>query len=242
MPKAEPLHQPMSPAIVVGGIAYGDRSRIVRLLTEAHGVVALWVPNATKSKALWHPMAVIEVVDLRQKKGEGLWTAREWRRSEPQLRYRREPSWSAVGFFVAEVLVNSLEEGAPAQDIYQLALQTTNWLEHVGSISLIHVRFMSELVHALGLMPVIPGGEGLSFDIETGEFVPSEYAPKTAMDAATVHVMRDIVGMDFGEMERLEWSRTRRKALVLGAYRYVQAQFGKSRELKSYDVLEALFA
>ena len=85
-------------------------------------------------------------------------------------------------------------------------------------------------------------GEGLSFDIETGEFVPSERAPKTAMDAATVHVMREIVGMDFGEMERLEWSRTRRKALVLGAYRYVQAQFGKSRELKSYDVLEALFA
>jgi len=36
--------------------------------------------------------------------------------------------------------------------------------------------------------------------------------------------------------------RARRKDLVLGAHRYVQAQLGKTRELKSYDVLEALFA
>ena len=54
--------------------------------------------------------------------------------------------------------------------------------------------------------------------------------------------MRDIVGMEFGSVESLNWTRNERKALVLGAHRYVQAQLGKSRELKSYDVLEALFS
>ena len=113
----------LPPAVVVGGVAYGDRSRIVRLLTEAHGVVPLWVPNASKSKALWHPMAMVEVVDLRQPKSGALWSGREWKRSEPQLVYRREPARSAIGFFIAEVLSTSLEEGAPTPEVYQLACQ-----------------------------------------------------------------------------------------------------------------------
>ena len=48
--------------------------------------------------------------------------------------------------------------------------------------------------------------------------------------------------MEFGDIEGLNWPRSMRKELVLGAYRFVQAQLGKSKELKSYDVLEALFA
>jgi hypothetical protein len=62
------------------------------------------------------------------------------------------------------------------------------------------------------------------------------------MEAAIVAGMRDIVGMEFAHVQQLHWTRQDRKELVLGAHRYVQAQLGKSRELKSYDVLEALFS
>lgn len=231
-----------APAIVVGGVAYGDRSRVVRLLTESHGLVPLWVANATKHKALWHPLAVLEVVDLRPGKGGGLWTAREWRRGAPQLAYRREPVRSAVGFFVAEVLSGSLEEGAPAPELYNLAMRAVNWLETETRVPWVHVKFMAEFVHALGMMPG-PCPEGKShFDIATGEFVLPELAPKNAMEAAIVAGMRDIVGMEFAQVGQLHWTRQDRKELALGAHRYVQAQLGKSRELKSYDVLEALFS
>jgi len=242
MPKTTPQTQPLAPAIVVGGVAYGDRSRVVRLLTEGHGVVPLWVPNAAKSKALWHPMAVVEVVDLRQAKGGGLWSGRDWKRSEPQLAYRREPARSAVGFFIAEVLSTSLEEAAPATEVYHLARRAADWLDRASDIPWIHVKFMADFVAALGLLPGEPPPHGAPLDIATGEYVPVELAPKTAMDAATVKGMREIVGMEFGDVHRLNWPRNQRKALVLGAHRFVQAQLGKSRELKSYDVLEALFA
>lgn len=242
MPKTVSQAQTLPPAIVVGGVAYGDRSRIVRLLTESHGVVPLWVPNASKSKALWHPMALVEVADLRQPKSGGLWSGREWKRSEPQLAYRREPERSAVGFFIAEVLSTSLEEGAPAPEVYRLARHAAEWLETAADIPWIHVKFMADFVAALGLLPEEPPTNESPLDIATGEYVPEELASKTAMDAATVKGMREIVGMDFGAVHRLNWPRDRRKALVLGAHRFVQAQLGKSRELKSYDVLEALFA
>ena len=149
------------------------------------------------------------------------------------------------GFFIAEVLSTSLEEGAPAPEVFNLACRAVDWLESAADIPWIHVKFMAEFVEALGLMPEEPPVNGSNrslFDIATGEYVPEELAPKTAMDAATVKGMREIVGMEFGDVHRLDWPRDRRKALVLGAHRFVQAQLGKSRELKSYDVLEALFA
>ena len=242
MPEKPASPSSNAPAIVVGGVAYGDRSRVVRLLTQTHGLVPLWVANAAKQKALWHPMALLEVVDLRQGKGGGLWTARECRRAESQIAYRREPARSAVGFFVAEVLSGSLEEGAPAPELYDLSMRAVNWLETESRVPWIHVKFMADLVQALGMMPgPCPSGK-THFDITTGEFVPSELAPKNAMEAATVAGMRGIVGMEFGDVESLNWTRNERKALVLGGHRYVQAQLGKSRELKSYDVLEALFS
>jgi len=230
------------PALVVGGVAYGDRSRVVRLFTRDHGLVPLWVANAAKEKALWHPMALLEMADLRQGKGNGLWTAREWRRSTPQLAFRRAPERAAVGFFVAEVLSGCLEEGAPAPEVHDLALQATTWLESEPRVAWIHVKFMAELVQALGMMPAPPPGDHVRLDVTTGDYVPPELAPKTALDPSVVHGMREILGMEFGVLERLEWPRARRKELVLGAHRYIQAQLGKSGELKSYDVLEALFA
>ena len=231
-----------APVLVVGGVPYGDRSRIVRLLTQEEGLVPLWVANASKHKALWHPMAMLEMVDLKPGKGGGLWTAREWRRSAPQLAFRREPMRSAVGFFIAEVLAASLEEGAPAREVYSLSISAAHWLEHEQHVPWIHVKFMAELVQALGMMPDESTELNKAFDIATGEYVPLELAPKTAMSAEVVQGMRQIVGMEFGVVGRLNWPLEKRKELALGAYRFVQAQLGKSRELKSYDVLEALFA
>ena len=62
MPETPAFPSSNAPAIVVGGVAYGDSSRVVRLLTQTHGLVPLWVANAAKQKALWHPMALLEVV------------------------------------------------------------------------------------------------------------------------------------------------------------------------------------
>ena len=242
MPSSDTSQYLISPSIVVGGVAFGDRSRVVRLLTKEHGLVPVWVANATKNMAFWHPMAVLEMVDLRQRRSGGLWTFRECRRGASQIAYRREPARSAVGFFVAEVLSGCLEEGAPAPDLYDLSMRSVDWLESQPRVPLIHVKFMAELVHTLGLLPASCPPDKTHFDIVMGEYVSSELAPKHAMTSVTVSGMRDIVGMDFGVVEQLNWTRNERKELVLGAHRYVQSQLGKSGELKSYDVLEALFS
>ena len=229
-------------AVIVGGVAYGERSRVVRALTRDHGMIPLWVPNATKDKGLWHPMAHVELAGLRQGKGNGLWTVKEWQRGTPQLEFRRCPQRSSVGFFIAEVLVACLEEAAQAPEVFNLSIKAVEWLESEPATSWIHVKFLSHFVWALGMMPESPHHDKLWLNLATGEFVPEEHASKTDLSAQVVHDLRNILGMDFGQMERLSWSRLRRKTLVLGVFDFVQAQLGRSRELKSYDVLEAVFA
>ena len=71
MPSASSQSPSTAPVLVVGGVTYGDRSRIVRLLTKEDGLVPLWVANATKHKALWHPMALLEMVDPNEARVEG---------------------------------------------------------------------------------------------------------------------------------------------------------------------------
>ena len=101
----------LPPAIVVGGVAYGDRSRIVRLLTEGAWRGAVVGPQRRQVQG---------VVASDGHCGGGGFAPTQKRRAlvrarmetgAPQLAYRREPERSAVGFFIAEVLSTSLEEG-----------------------------------------------------------------------------------------------------------------------------------
>ena len=74
---------------------------------------------------------------------------------------------------------------------------------------------MAELVHALGMMPSpCPDVKRILTSRQESLSLP-ELAPKNAM-TATVAGMRDIVGMEFGDVESLNWTRNERKALSWG--------------------------
>lgn len=230
------------PGVVLGGVAYGDRSRIVKVLTQTEGLVPLWVVNARQHKALWHPMAAVELAGLRPGRGQGLWQFQECRRFQPQLKLTSSPARAAVAFFIAEVLSSTLEEQAPAPEVFGLAWDMIQALEHEEEVGWIHMVFMSRLVQTLGMMPSDPGQPDLWLSLESGEFVHAEDAQQSAMAPAVSQALLTIHGMEFASVGKLKLDKQQRKNLVLGAYQYIQRQLGKSRELKSYEVLETLFA
>ncbi|MDA0946110.1 MAG: DNA repair protein RecO C-terminal domain-containing protein [Bacteroidetes bacterium] len=237
-----PTSHTASRGVVLGGVAYGDRSRIVKVLTQAEGLVPLWVANARQHKALWHPMAAIELAGLRPGRGQGLWQFQECRRFQPQLKLASSPARAAVAFFIAEVLSATLEEQAPAPEVFGLAWDMIQALEQAEEVGWIHMGFMSRLVQTLGMMPSDPGHPGMWLSLENGEFVTAEEAPQAAMSPAVSHALMTIHGMEFAQVGNLKLDKQQRKELVLGAYQYIQRQLGRTRELKSYDVLETLFS
>ena len=228
--------------IVVGGIPYGDRSRVVKVLTDEAGLVPVWVANARTQSGLWHPLAMVELSGVKPGKGQGLWQCKEWRREAPQLQLRNAPARSAVAFFVAECLALTLEEHAPAPEVFALASRTVHELETEVQVGWVHVSFMANLVEALGLLPADPPNREHWFSIRSGEYVSKERAVQGDLSPAAVRAMLAIRGMEFADVGNLKLTHDQRRELVLGAFAYVQAQLGKSRELKSYEVLEALFS
>ena len=240
------LRNPNAPsdvnALVLGGVPYGDRSRIVRLLTEEHGVVALWVANARKDKGLWHPMAALQVAELTQKKGQGLWQGRGVHRAMPQLGLRNSPERTAVAFFVAECLALVLHEEGPAEEAFHLALDACMLVESAEDVSMIPVHFMAHLVQTLGLLPPVAPPSAKGFNVETGEYVWGLGEGKHVLDVPVIAAMVAIPGTKFDDLRAMNLTRVQRKELALGAFRYMRSQLGLHRELKSYEVLEALFA
>ena len=229
-------------ALVIGGVAYGDRSRIVKLLTRDKGLVALWVANARNSKALWHPMAMLQASDLTRKNNQGLWNCREVSRTRPQIQLRNSPERTAVAFFVAECLGLVLQEEARSEEAFDLAWGVGAFLEGSEEVSIIPVYFMANLVRVLGLMPPPPPTNSSGFHLENGEYVDGIDEGTNVLGAGTMGALVSIPGTNFDNLRAMNLTRAQRKDLALGAFRYIRSQLGLNRELKSYEVLEALFA
>jgi len=228
--------------IVVGGVPYGERSRVVNVLTDEEGLVPVWVANARTQSGLWHPLALVERTGAKPGRGQGLWQCKEWRRAAPQLQLRNAPERAAVAFFVAECLALTLEEHAPAPEVFALASRTVHDVETAVKVGWVHVSFTANLVEALGLLPAEPTDPEHWFSIRSGEYVSKERAVQGDLSPAVVRAMLAIRGMEFAHVGNLKLTHDHRRELVLGAFAYAQAQLGKSRELKSYEVLEALFS
>ena len=168
----------LPPAVVVGGVAYGDRSQDCAVADRGAWRGAVVGPQCIQVQGVVAPDGHCGGGGFAATKSGGLWSGRDWKRGAPQLAYRREPARSAVGFFIAEVLSTSLEEGAPAPEVFHLARQAADWLETAAEIPWIHVKFMADFVAALGLLPEEPPTNESPFDIATGEYVPRNWPPK----------------------------------------------------------------
>ena len=78
--------------------------------------------------------------------------------------------------------------------------------------------------------------------METGEYVWGLGEGKHVLDVPVIAAMVAIPGTKFDDLRAMNLTRIQRKELALGAFRYIRSQLGLHRELKSYEVLEVLFA
>jgi DNA repair protein RecO (recombination protein O) len=236
--------------IVTGSIPYNDTSRVVRVLSEDKGMIPLWVRTGKKaSKAIWHPLSTIELENFKRKKQDGLATFKDASRVLPANNILSDARRSAIAFFIAEVLDKSISEDAPMPEVFKLVWQTVELLETEESVANLHIYFLAQLVHALGLMPEESDRVGLkksgSLNLDNGEWSDVEMNLSKGshyLKANLVRIMMDIPGMKFDKMRGLGLEKSERKELLLGMVMFIQLHHAGLREIKCYDVLETIFS
>ncbi len=237
-------------AVVIGSVTYSDSSRVVKVLTEENGVIPIWVRTGKKAKkAIWHPLSMVELSGFTRKKSGGLANFKEASRCLPANNLLNDAKRSSVAFFIAEVLDKSLEDEVPLPEVFNLMIDIINLIELENSVSSLHIFFMSRLVDALGLMPeeldVENSGLVKSLHLDTGEWSEinrSLTAKDHYLSFDLALKLMAISGMNFEQSQRIVLSKSDKKELLLGMVMFVQLHHSGLREIKSYDVLETIFA
>jgi len=156
---------------------------------------------------------------------------------------------SSVAFFRAEVLDKSLEDDVPLPEVFKLMKVIIHLIELEKSVSSLHIFFMARLVDALGLMPeefeLSNQGRIKSLNLDTGEWSEVEMSltyKNHYLNFELASILMALSGMNFEESQDLNLSKADKKELLLGMVMFVQLHHSGFREIKSYDVLETIFA
>lgn len=231
------------PCIVLSVLPYNDGRRVVRILSESLGAVALWVPEGSGKKrqvGKWHPGALLELRGLTRKGSEGLIRFKEARRKFIPESMFRDVRKNAVVFFLCELMAKLLPEESAHPEVFTLFWQTLMRIETESNVAWIHAEFVGQLIQALGVAPErsdFPSHDVL--DLQSGEW-------KTEMGVAEDHLPAPLgdwfVSLCEGDRSAFECQAQERKQLIQAQLRYLHHQMGGLREIKSYDVLEAVFA
>jgi DNA repair protein RecO (recombination protein O) len=237
-------------AVVIGSVTYSDSSKVVKVLTKESGVIPIWVRTGKKSnKAIWHPLSMVELSGFTRKKTGGLANFKEASRYLPANNLLNDAKRSSVAFFIAEVLDKSLEDEVPLPEVFNLMIDIINLIELETTVSNLHIFFMSRLVEALGLMPEeydkTNMGAVKSLNLDTGEWSEiniSLTAKDHYLNIKLASLLMAISGMNFGQLQGIWLPKSDKKELLLGMVMFVQLHHSGLREIKSYDVLETIFA
>ena len=159
------------PCIVLSVLPYNDGRRVVRILSQSLGTVALWVSEGSGKKrqvGKWHPGALLELRGLTRKGSEGLIRFKEARRKFIPESMFRDARKNAVVFFLCELMAKLFPEESAHPEIFALFWGTLIRIETESNVAWIHAEYVGQLIQALGVAPersVNPSHNRIGFTI-----------------------------------------------------------------------------
>jgi len=228
--------------IVLSSTTHGDDSSIVRVFSRALGVIPIWVKmgKARRSRgeaAKWHALALLDAGGLQRKGSEGLFRVRTVDRAARLDAITTDVRRASVAFFLAEFLWKTFPEEAAHPEVVDWTWKWVEVLNETDRPASVHVRYLAGLTSLLGLSPESPPPtDRHAFKLETGEY---ELHLEGSAGQLSPGATRTFFGLVQGQDVQVTGSE--RRELVLGLVRYIQIHLSGEREIKSYEVLEAIF-
>lgn len=237
-----------SRGLVLRTIKYNDDTNIVETFTEEDGSVSFLVRVSSSRRAsvksrLFRPMALLRM---------------EWDK-RPAARLQRikaahpdyieastpyDPYKRGIALFLSEVLHAVLRESPADRPLFAYLRASVVWLDLCQhSFANFHLVFLLRMTRFLGIYPDLSGWrEGVYFDLETGGF--TDVAPLHGHflmpgDAAR---LPSLMRMNYDTMRLFRFGHEERQRLLSGINDYYRLHLPAFPDLKSLDVLHAVFS
>ena len=234
-------------AIVLHSLKYGESRLIVDMFTRTFGRQSFIVsiPKTSKSKIkkqFFQPLTLLEIeTDIRPKLQ--LQKLADVRMLTPFASIPFEPDKLAISLFVAEFLYYALRSEQRNELLYDYLEYSIMWLDgQQASYANFHLVFLLRLTRFLGFYPNLDDyEEGDYFDLRESEFMRNTPVHRDFLHPEEAQKVQLMMRMDFPTMHLFRMSHHDRNRLLEISIKYYRLHLPDFPEMKSIEVLQALY-
>lgn len=227
---------------------YSDSKSILSAYTLQHGRMAFAIPagagrEASRRRALFMPMTPIECIsDIRPDRE--IHTLSEPRALMALHNTHSNPVKSAICLFLAEVLSVTLRESENDAALWHYIYRSIEALDSLRTdkVANFHICFMMGLSQFLGISPDTSYyKEGMTFDMVDATFRLSAPLHSNYQAGSNARLVKTLTRLNYRNMHKLRLAKADRNAILDEILRYYTMHYVSLGNLKSLDVLRALF-
>jgi DNA repair protein RecO (recombination protein O) len=233
--------------IVLHSLNYNDQYRIVHIYTEEFGRVPYLVSKSRRKKTgasavLFHPFAVLEMEVDHQHLRE-IQRIREARPLIVLTSIPHDPVKIPVVMFLSEFMYKAVKDLQPNSLLFDFVFRSIAVFDLLeAGVANFHLVFMIKLSRFLGFYPNDEGYmSGMFFDMQHGAFVTGKPGHPFFLSPEDSKVFLLLLRMNYENMHVYAFSRHDRVNIIHRILDYYKVHFSTLMELKSLDILQALF-
>lgn len=234
-------------AIVLHAIKYGETRLIVDMFTKVFGRQAFIVsipktPKGKVKKQFFQPLTILEIeTDIRPR--QQLQKLHDVRLAAPFASIPFEPDKLAISLFVAEFLYYALRSEQRNELLYEYLENSIVWLDgQQSSFANFHLVFLLRLTRFLGFYPNLDDyKDGDYFDLRESVFMPMPPVHRDFLHPEEAQKVQLMMRMDFPTMHLFHMSHQERNRLLEVSLKYYRLHLPDFPEMKSIEVLQALY-
>ncbi|PVX54794.1 DNA repair protein RecO [Hallella colorans] len=235
-------------AIVLHALKYGDSQMIVDLLTRERGRMSFicHIPKTGKGKLrkqFFQPLTLLYIV-YTERPNRNLQRFSDIRLTRPYTSIPFDAYKLAIALFVAEFLTHATRNEQRNESLFDYVESSLAWLDNVTSpFSNFHLVFMMHLTRFVGFFPNLSNdAPGMWFDLRNGAFSLVKPPHPDFVRPSEASMIGLLMRMNFDNMRLFRMTQAQRARCVEIILHFYRLHVPYFPELKSLDVLRALFA
>ena len=232
--------------IVIQTLRYSDNKLIVKVLCSRFGLKSgiVYAGKSKKSSTanLFHPLAIIEF-DFDFQEVTRFIPIKNPRLSTPLHHIATDPTKSSMILFMNEVLAKTIADDYVNDILFDFLKNSVQLLDDAIDVRNFHVWWLLEITRHYGFYPQQPEhpSEAVYFDMLNGCFVREIPKHPHYLETAVSGQLVPLLDQEWPQVQSLEMHSSIRSALLHGLVNFLKLHLENLREIKSLDVLHAVF-
>jgi len=232
--------------IIIQTIRYSDKKLIVRVLCEKHGLKTgiVYVSKSGKSsnQHLFQPLTIIDFNSDFQEVSRFI-SIKSPSLAMPHHNLATDPAKTAMVLFMNEVLSKTLADDYVNDTLYIYLKNSIALLDDALDARNFHLWWLMEITRHYGFYPQHNSNNpnAILFDMMAGTFVSQRPSHPNYLEEELSKLLNSLLNLEWPQAQAIELHSSIRAALLNALVRYLKLHLDNLREIKSVDVLHAVF-